>query len=90
VTVPRALLAVDVGVATTAVAIVGRPAGRWRLLGALAAPSPASPDDLAAVLAGRIQAVDPELATAVGLRPMRSTTCPASRPGPSHRGPSPS
>lgn len=67
-TVPRALLAVDVGVATTAVSIVGRPAGRWRLLGALAGPSPASPDDLAAVLAGRIAAVDPELATAVGLR----------------------
>jgi hypothetical protein len=67
VTVPRALLAVDVGFATTAVAIVGRPAGRWRLLGSLAAPSPADPDDLAAILVGRITRADPELAEAVGL-----------------------
>lgn len=66
-TVPRALLAVDVGFATTAVAIVGRPAGRWRLLGSLAGPSPADPDDLAAILVGRITAADPELADAVGL-----------------------
>jgi hypothetical protein len=68
VTVPRALLAVDVGFATTAVAIVGRPAGRWRLLGSIAGPSPADPDDLAAVLTGRILGEDPELAEAVGLR----------------------
>jgi hypothetical protein len=68
VTVPRALLAVDVGFATTAVAIVGRPAGRWRLLGSLAGPSPADPDDLAAILVGRITGADPELAEAVGLR----------------------
>jgi hypothetical protein len=67
VTVPRALLAVDVGFATTAVAIVGRPAGRWRLLGSLAAPSPADPDDLAAILIGRISGADPELAAAVDL-----------------------
>ena len=67
VTVPRALLAVDVGFATTAVAIVGRPAGRWRLLGSLAGPSPADPDDLAAILVGRIGGADPELAEAVGL-----------------------
>jgi hypothetical protein len=68
VTVPRALLAVDVGVATTAVSIVGRPANRWRLLGAMAAPAPAAPDDLAAVLIGRIAATDPELAERVDLR----------------------
>jgi hypothetical protein len=67
VTIPRALLTVDVGVATTAVALIGRPAKRWRLLGSLAAPAPATPDDVATVLAARIAAADPELADAIGL-----------------------
>jgi len=67
VTIPRALLAVDVGVATTAVSIIGRPAARWRLLGSLAGPTPVPPEALAAVLAGRIAAADPGLASAVGL-----------------------
>lgn len=65
--IPRALLAIDAGVATTAVSVVGRPADRWRLLGSLAAPAPAAPEDLAAVLVGRIVAGDPELAEAAGL-----------------------
>jgi len=56
-------------VATTSVAVIGRPAKQWRLLGSLAAPTPASPDDLAAVLAGRIATTDPELAESVGLDP---------------------
>jgi hypothetical protein len=67
VTIPRALLTVDVGVATTAVALIGRPAKRWRLLGSLAAPAPATPDDVATVLAARVVAADPELADAIGL-----------------------
>jgi len=54
-------------VATTSVAVIGRAAKRWRLLGSLAAPAPATPDDLAAVLIGRIAAADPELAETVGL-----------------------
>lgn len=66
--IPRALLAVDVGVATTAVSIIGRPVARWRLLGSLAGPTPVAPEDLAAVLANRIAAADPGLAEAVGLR----------------------
>jgi hypothetical protein len=65
--IPRAILAIDAGVATTAVAVLGRPAGRWRLLGSIAAPAPASPDDLAAVLLSRIAAADPGLASAVGV-----------------------
>jgi hypothetical protein len=64
--VPRALLAVDVGSATTSVALLGRPSDRWRLLGFLAAPSPASPDVLAAVLAGRVAAIDRDLIERVG------------------------
>ena len=67
--IPRAILAIDAGAATTAVAILGRPADRWRLIGSLVGPAPASPDDLAAVLAGRIRAADPGLAKAIGLDP---------------------
>ncbi|HJW21033.1 MAG TPA: hypothetical protein VJ506_01250, partial [Candidatus Limnocylindrales bacterium] len=65
--IPRAILAVDAGAATTAVAVIGRPAERWRLLGSIAAPAPASPDDLGALLLARIAAADPELAAAVGV-----------------------
>jgi hypothetical protein len=68
VTAPRSLLAVDTGVATTAVSLIGRPTNRWRLLGSLSAPAPAAPEDLAAVLIGRISATDPDLAESVGLR----------------------
>ncbi len=65
--IPRAILAVDAGTATTSVAILGRPDRRWRLLGSMAAPAPASPDDLGAVLVSRIAAADADLAAAVGL-----------------------
>ena len=67
--IPRAILAVDAGAATTAVAVIGRVADRWRLLGSIAAPASAAPDDLATVLAVRIVAADPDLADAVGLDP---------------------
>jgi len=65
--IPRAILAVDAGAATTGVAILGRRAERWRLVGALAGPAPVEPDDLAAVLASRIRAADPRLADAIGI-----------------------
>jgi hypothetical protein len=67
--VPRAILAVDGGAATTVVSFLGRPGGRWRLIGSLAAPAPAAPDAIAAVLAERIRALDPGLASAIGLDP---------------------
>ncbi|HXI45297.1 MAG TPA: hypothetical protein VNH13_03270, partial [Candidatus Acidoferrales bacterium] len=66
---PRAILAIDAGAATTSVAILGRPGARWRLLGSISAPTPASPEALAAVLIDRIRAADPGLAAAVGLDP---------------------
>ena len=65
--VPRAVLAVDAGAATTATALLGRPADRWRLIGALSAPATASADDVATVLADRVLGVDPGLAAAIGL-----------------------
>lgn len=60
--VPRALLAIDAGSATTSVALLGRPGPRWRLLGSIAAPAGTPPTTLATVLARRLAAVDPELA----------------------------
>jgi hypothetical protein len=66
---PRALAVVDAGAATTAVAILGRPGERWRLLGALAAPAGVPEDEILGVLAARVRSADPELATEVGLDP---------------------
>jgi hypothetical protein len=59
---PRAFIALDHGTATTAVALVGRVRGSWRLLGATAAPSAIEPDALVERLLRRFAAGDPELA----------------------------
>ena len=66
---PSALVAVDAGAATTAVALLGRPGERWRLVGSLAAPAGVDEADILAVLAARVRAADPALAEAIGLRP---------------------
>lgn len=66
---PRALLAVDAGLATTTVSLLGRPGGRWRLLGSLSVPAPADPDAVATVLAGRVAAADRGLADRLDLQP---------------------
>jgi hypothetical protein len=68
-TVPRALLAIDAGAATTSVALIGQPASRWRLLGALSAPAGADPNALAEALIIRLAAVDPGLAEDLQLAP---------------------
>jgi len=67
--IPRAILAIDAGAATTAVAILGRPGDRWRLVGSFVGPAPVDPDALASTLAARIKAADPGLADAIGLNP---------------------
>lgn len=61
-TVPRALLAIDAGAATTSVALLGKPWKRWRLLGSLAAPAGAPIETLAATLAARLLSTDPRMA----------------------------
>jgi hypothetical protein len=61
-TVPRALLAIDAGAATTSVALLGRPGSRWRLLGSISAPAGADDEAMAAVLAARLRAADPGMA----------------------------
>jgi len=66
---PGALVAVDAGAATTAVALLGRPGDRWRLVGSLAAPAGVDAGDLLDVLAARVRAADPALADAIELRP---------------------
>ena len=74
--VPRALLAIDSGAATTSVALLGRPGPRWRLLGAIAAPAGTPPDALAEVLATRLATVDADLAASLQLSPERVTDLP--------------
>lgn len=68
-TIPRALLAIDAGAATTSVALLGKPGARWRLLGALSAPAGTAPDAIAEILAERLVAADLGLADHVGVSP---------------------
>ncbi|HJP87772.1 MAG TPA: hypothetical protein VJ850_01910 [Candidatus Limnocylindrales bacterium] len=66
-TVPRALLAIDAGAATTSVALLGKPADRWRLLGSMSAPAGTPADALAMILADRLVRADLALADHVGV-----------------------
>ncbi len=59
----------DRGTATCAAALVGRVAGRRRLLAAAAVPAGADPDELVAVLSARVRVADPALADELGLAP---------------------
>ncbi len=64
---PGAFLAVDVGTATTAVALVGHLAGRWRLLGATAVPATIEAELAAELLVALVERADPALAAVVGV-----------------------
>ena len=64
---PRAFIATDRGTATTAVALVGRVHGAWRLLGATAAPSIVDPDAVVERMLRRFAAGEPELAEVLQL-----------------------
>ena len=65
--VPRALLAIDAGAATTSVALLGKPHDRWRLIGSAAAPAGTPPDALAALVASRLVQADLALADHLGV-----------------------
>jgi len=67
VTDPRAFLALDLGAATSSVALIGRLAHRWRLLGSLALPAPIDQDALGREVVRRAVAADPALARLIGL-----------------------
>ncbi len=58
----RGFYALDLGVATTSAALIGRVAGRLRLLGALSLPSGSPVDALIAALTDRFAGADPDLA----------------------------
>lgn len=58
----RAWVTVDRGTATTAVAILGRVANRWRLLGSSAAPAAVPATAVAERIRARLAATDPALA----------------------------
>lgn len=64
---PRAFLTRDTGGATIATALVGRIAGRWRLIGSLALPAGADPESAAALLVSRAIDADPEVAATLRL-----------------------
>ena len=64
----RATLALDLGSATSSAAVLGRINQRWRLLAAESAPAGTDPDDLVALLAGRLAEADPALADELGVR----------------------
>lgn len=64
---PRAFLALDLGAATTSVALLGRIAHRWRLIGTLAVPATIEAEAVVEELLKRARAADPELAAAIGV-----------------------
>jgi len=66
-TVPRALLAIDSGAATTSVALLGKPHDRWRLLGSAAAPAGTPSEVLAGLVASRLVRADLALADHLGI-----------------------
>ena len=73
---PRALFALDLGSATSAVAVLGRINRRWRLVSAESAPAGSDPDDLLASLVARLADVDPALLAGLGLGSSSLATTP--------------
>jgi hypothetical protein len=62
VTDPRAFFALDLGAASTSASLVGRVAGRWRLLGAASHPAGIDVEAIVDALVARLAAADAELA----------------------------
>ena len=64
---PHAFLTIDHGAATASIALIGRVAGTWRLIGSLAFPAGAAIDIAVDLLVGRVRRADPDLASALGI-----------------------
>lgn len=64
---PRAFLALDLGAATSSVALVARVRHRWRLIGALAMPAGIDVDALVRLVLSRTGEGDPQLARTLGI-----------------------
>lgn len=69
---PRAFLCLDLGGATSSVALVAHVRHRWRLIGAIAMPAGTAIDDLVGLLLRRTAAADPELARTLEIDPRES------------------
>ena len=66
-TQPHAFLVIDQGAATVSIALIGRAAGAWRLIGSLSIPAGADPDPAIELLVARTVAADPVVAHALGI-----------------------
>jgi hypothetical protein len=64
---PHAFLVIDQGAATISIALIGRAAGAWRLIGSLSIPAGADPDPAIELLVARTVAADPAVAHALGI-----------------------
>ncbi len=64
---PHAFLTIDHGAATASIALIGRVAGTWRLIGSLALPAGAAMEAAIDLLVSRVRTADPALASALGL-----------------------
>jgi hypothetical protein len=71
---PRAFLALDLGAATSSVALIARVGHHWRLIGAMALPASIDVDALARLLIERTAAQDPELARTLGIDTQNAAT----------------
>ena len=73
---PHAFLTIDHGAATASIALIGRVAGTWRLIGTLALPAGAAVDVAVDLLVSRVRSADPELASALGVVDIDSDALP--------------
>ena len=73
---PHAFLTIDHGAATASIALIGRVAGTWRLIGTLALPAGAAVDVAVELLVSRVRTADPELASALGVTDIGSDALP--------------
>ncbi|MEA2612069.1 MAG: hypothetical protein QOI52_28, partial [Chloroflexota bacterium] len=55
---PHAFLTIDHGAATVSIALIGRVAGTWRLIGSLALPAAADMDAAIDLLVARVRTAD--------------------------------
>jgi hypothetical protein len=74
---PRAFLSIDRGTATVSVALIGRIAGRWRLVGRVALPAGVGEEVAGRVLIERVVAADPDVAAMLVLDPAAIAEIPA-------------
>jgi hypothetical protein len=66
---PRAFFALDLGSATTSVALIGHVGGRWRLVGHTSTPRGLGSDALLTALLQRVDAADPDILADLGAPP---------------------